>query len=125
MRSTRSGAGRPLLTSIILVADSVPLSAAEPYGDCLTYPDGHHEVWTRWQRLGARGLTVRGLPPAIMAYEYDAVPRGRIVFECPARRFVIYADSKLFAAATVARIVHRFGLAQDSWEVRPDAHYRT
>ena len=60
-----------------------------------------------------------------MAHEYDAVPRGRVVYECPARRFVIYADRKLFAAATVALIVHRFGLAQETWDLRPDAHYRT
>lgn len=109
----------------MLVADSIPLQAAEPYGDALTFPQGHDEVWTRWQQLGARALAARGLPLTILHQEYDVVPRGRVVYHGPERHFTIYADRKLFEPATIARIVDRFGLAQQAWSLQPDAHYRT
>ena len=35
--------GKPLI-------DVAPLSEAEPYGDHLTHPRGHPEVWEQWQR---------------------------------------------------------------------------
>jgi hypothetical protein len=35
-----------------LVIDSLPLSEAEPYGDHLTYPRSHLEVWTLFQKKG-------------------------------------------------------------------------
>ena len=31
----------PYRGGFVLVADAIPLSAAELYGDCLTYPRGH------------------------------------------------------------------------------------
>ena len=109
----------------ILIADSVPFEAAESYGDCLTYPHGHHETWARWQRLGARKLVALGLPIAIMLIEYDAVPRGRIVFNRSEQHFIIYADRRLFSQSTISRIVEKFALENEKWVIQADAHYRT
>jgi len=36
-----------------LLIDSTSLAEAEPYGDFLTHPRGHYEVWSRWQRRRA------------------------------------------------------------------------
>ncbi len=78
----RDGAG-PLL----LVTDRMPLAEAEPYGDFLTHPRGHYEVWEGWRRLGAAGLAKRGLPTLIAWHEYEHFPRGRVVFDITTHRF--------------------------------------
>jgi hypothetical protein len=78
---------------MVLVADRTPLAEAEPYGDYLTHPRGHYDVWEAWRRLGLTGLAYRGLPPGIVWHEYEYFPRGRVVFETRARRFVLYATA--------------------------------
>ena len=108
-----------------LVTDATELRAAEPYGEFLTHPRGHYEVWEAWRRLGPVGLARRGLPAVIAFYEYDDVPRGRVVYDVPASLFVIYADRKLHGPDWMARIIGAFGLTRQRATVRPDAHYRT
>lgn len=44
-----------------LVTDLTPLSQAEPYGDCLTHPAGHYDLWEDRRRLGPAGLAVNRL----------------------------------------------------------------
>ena len=46
-----------------LISDRTLLAAAETYGDHLTHPRGHHEVWEGWRRLGPAGLARPGRPP--------------------------------------------------------------
>jgi hypothetical protein len=46
----------------VLVTDSVPLTEAEPYGDCLTHPRGHYEVWDRWRQHGSAWLYTQRTP---------------------------------------------------------------
>lgn len=60
----REEAGGPWL----IVHPLAPLADAEPYGDCLTYPGAHYDVWEGWRRLRPAGLGDRGLPPTIAAY---------------------------------------------------------
>lgn len=103
----------------------MPLAQAEDYGDCLTYPRGHHEVWEEWRQLRVSGLDRKGLPRAIASHEYEEFPRGRIVYESRPRLFIIYADRKLFNPEIIGKIVERFALQDEIWTVRSDAHYRT
>src|SRR5947209_17131034 len=67
--------GEPLI-------DSAPLSGAEPYGDHLTHPRGHAELWERWQGKGAASPDM----------EYDEPPRGRVTYNTKTRRFTLLAD---------------------------------
>src|SRR5271168_4253735 len=83
------------LVSGILVVDRSTLDEAEPYGDCITHSAGHYERWEESRALGAVRLVAMGYPEIIATTEYDQWPRGRIVYEVPARRFVIYADRRL------------------------------
>ena len=69
-----------------------------------------------WRRLG--------LPRQIAATEYDEWPRGRIVYEKPARRFIIYADPRLQAPDIMAAVKTAFGLDHLEAIVRSDLHYR-
>lgn len=109
----------------VLVIDRTTLAQAEPYGDCLTHPRGHHEVWEAWRRLGATALRRSGLPPAIASHEYEAFPRGRVVYLRGPALFTLYADRRLQWPETVGELVRLFGLTGQTHTVRSDAHYRT
>ena len=109
----------------VLVTDRTVLAEAELYGDCLTHPRGHHEVWEAWRRLGATALRRRGLPPAIAGHEYEAFPRGRVVYMRGLALFTVYADRRLQGPETIAQLVQVFGLDGERHAVRSDAHYRT
>ncbi|BAQ46054.1 hypothetical protein [Methylobacterium aquaticum] len=109
----------------VLVTDCTAMTEAEVYGDCLTHPRGHHEVWEAWRKLGATALRRRGLPPAIVSHEYEAFPRGRVVYMREPALFTLYADRHLQRPETVTNILRLFGLAGERHTVRSDAHYRT
>jgi hypothetical protein len=79
----------------VIVIDRSTLDEAEPYGDCITHAAGHYERWQEWQELGMARLADIGYPDRIASTEYDQWPRGRIVYETPPRRFVLYADQRL------------------------------
>jgi hypothetical protein len=108
-----------------LVTDCTPLTNAEPYGDFLTHPRGHYEVWEEWQRLGPTGLVQRGLPEAIAWYEYEDCPRGRVVHHRQDQRFILYADRRLQTPAHIAAIKTCFALTDQPTTVQSDAHYST
>ena len=110
---------------LVLVTDCTPLGKAEPYGDFLTHPGGHHDVWEGWRRLGPAGLIRRGLPSLIAWHEYEHFPRGRVVFDTTTRRFTFYADLKLQAPCVLREVLCMFGLEHARCSVRPDPHYRT
>ncbi len=116
----RDGAG-PLL----LVTDRTPLAEAEPYGDFLTHPGGHHDVWEGWRRLGPADLARQGLPSLITWHEYEHFPRGRVVFDTTTRRFTLYADRKLQMPRVLREVLRVFGLDPARCAVRTDPHYRT
>lgn len=109
----------------VLVTDRTTLAEAEPYGDCLTHPRGHHKVWEAWRRLGATALRRRGLPPAIAGHEYETFPRGRVVYMRGPALFTLYADRRLQRPDMIAEMLRLFGLTGEHHTVRSDAHYRT
>jgi hypothetical protein len=90
---------RDAYREVHLLAVSCPPTAADEYGDCLTSPAEHHKIWEGWRR-GQPVPPVASLAPIIAAGEYEQWPRGRILFERPANRFVIYAGSSASRPAT-------------------------
>lgn len=108
-----------------LVTDKSALAESEVYGEFLTHPRGHYDVWEGWRSRGPAWLAGRGLPTSIMWREYEDCPRGRIVFHNPSGLFVVYADPSLQNAKAVAMIVAAFGLGRVRYEVRGDGHYCT
>ncbi len=108
-----------------LVTEATSLADAEPYGDVLTHPNGHYETWSAWQALGPAALARRGLPVAIVWHEYEDLPRGRVVYHVPDRRFTVYADMRLLAPAMQARIIAAFTLPVGRTRLSTDPHYRT
>ncbi len=110
---------------LLLVTDRTFLVKAEPYGDFLTHPRGHHEVWEGWRRLGAGGLARRGLPTLIAWHEYEFFPRGRVVFDTTVSRFTLYADRKLQAPDVLRKVLCAFDLDPTRCAFRSDPHYRS
>ena len=62
------------------LTDTTFLAEAEPYGDFLTHPRGHYDVWSKWQKQSDAELSRQGMPAAILHHEYEDFPRGRIVY---------------------------------------------
>ncbi len=104
-----------------LVARGCPLDAAERYDDCLTFAGGHYETWTAWQRREIE-LPSAAAHNVVLSTEYDNWPRGRIIYQVPTSRFVIYADRQLLAGPRLARIRTAFGLPEGTLAAG-DAHY--
>lgn len=110
----------------VLFTQRSALEDAEPYGDCLTHPVGHYELWERLRALPFPTLKKRGLPVEIKSTEYEHYPRGRVVYEKPSETFVIYADATLQVPGVVSKIMQAFRLeGQKNVNVRSDSHYRT
>lgn len=108
-----------------LVSHVVSLADADEYGDFLTHPTGHYEIWEGWRASGAAALKQIGLPMEIATTEYEDHPRGRVVLDRRTDRFVIYADRRLQKAAIIADIKDCFAIAGKASIVRSDSHYVT
>jgi hypothetical protein len=106
-----------------LITDMTSLSEAEQYGEFLTHPRGHYEVWEAWRQSGPRGLAKLKLPELITWTEYETPPRGRVVYNTATRHFIIYADRRLQRSSFMQKIVDRFGLNSTAFSVMSDAHY--
>lgn len=105
-----------------LLAVSCPLDKAEPYGDCLTFGPGHHEIWQGWRQARELDAVARAV---VRAHEYEDWPRGRIVFNRAQDRFILYCDRKLMRTKTIEEIQQRFHLPADRTAVEADFHYQS
>jgi hypothetical protein len=105
-----------------LLAAGCSLEAAEPYGDFLTFADGHYEVWEGWRDVKEPDLALWGV---VRTFEYEDWPRGRIVFDQMKKHFILYADRKLMLPGTIAQIRTRFAISPDRTMVKPDFHYQS
>jgi hypothetical protein len=108
-----------------LLTDATPLAEAEPYGDFLTHPRGHYDVWDKWQKLNATEFAKQAIPQAVAYHEYEDFPRGRIVYQIKLGQFTIYADRRLQHPGVLTEIANCFALSPGTYVVRSDAHYRT
>ena len=96
------------------LVDSTSLSEAEAYGDHLTHPRGHAEVWETFQRAGTVPWDV----------EYEECPRGRAMYNTKTRRFTLLADKCILSDKTLVRqIMQALHLSRNT-ELGADPHYR-
>ena len=98
-----------------LIVDSVPLSEAEPYGDSLTHPRSHIDLWKELKQAGI-------VDPDT---EYEELPRGRVGYDTRAKRFFLFADRCILARpAVIKRILAALRLPPEAVEIGTDSHYR-
>jgi hypothetical protein len=105
-----------------LLTAGCSLQAAEPYGDFLTFADGHYEVWEGWRNIKDQDPALRKV---VRKFEYEDWPRGRIVFDQKKKLFILYADRKLLRTGTIARIQDRFALPAKKTIIETDFHYKS
>src|SRR6185437_12136292 len=95
------------------------------YGDLLTVDTGHFEYWSDLAYRGAGALREAGIPTAPVWSEYEEWPRGRVLYDRTARRFVIRADHHLHRPEFLRLIADRFRIAVSDAMISPDDHYRS
>ena len=94
--------------------DSTPLSEGEPYGDYLTHPRGHAEVWESFHQ----NHTV----PADI--EYEEFPRGRVIYNTKTQRFRFLADKCILREKSVVRKIMLALHLPRNTQLDEDSHYR-
>ena len=103
-----------------LVIDYSTVHDAEQYGDCVTHATSYYDRWQQWQALGGKALVAAGFPKSILFSEYEEWPRGRVVYETPADRDILYADRHLQGPDIVAALKTIFGIATANVVVKGD-----
>jgi hypothetical protein len=113
-------------SAVIILDHRCPTSEAERYGDMLTCPHGHYEMWEGWRRDASNLLPA--IASIIRTCEYEEWPRGRVVCTADTYRFILYADTQILRrSALVAEIRKTFGLPESRTEIegKEDSHYRS
>jgi hypothetical protein len=97
-----------------LIFDSTSLDQAEPYGEHLTHPRSHIDVWSQFQHLGK-------VPPES---EYEEYPRGRVMHHPASGEFTVLADKCILARKDlIAEIMKALHLPAKT-KIGSDPHYR-
>jgi len=97
-----------------LIIDSAPLSECEKYGDHLTHPRGHNDVWERWQQVGKTPVET----------EYEEYARGRVMCDTKTKRFTLLADTCILKRKDlIAAIKNELHLPKQT-SLGTDPHYR-
>jgi len=112
----------PRPEEVRLLTAGCSLAAAEPYGDFLTFPLGHYEIWEKWRKTKDPDAALRAVA---RTFEYEDWPRGRLVFDCVRKHFVLYADRKLMLPGTITQIRKRFSISAEQTRVETDFHYQS
>ena len=93
---------------------AVPLAEGMDDGDFINGPYDHLPYWE----------TIRHTMPALRLVEYDAVPRGRVLYKKAEGRCYVYMDKVLHRDVVKQVIRHYFELPADT-PFLTDLHYTT
>jgi hypothetical protein len=97
-----------------LLIDSTRLGQAEAYGEQLTHPRGHAEIWEQFQQKGLVFPEVK----------YEEHPRGRVMYNTKTKRFLLLADRCILRDEKVVRKVLTELRLPRGTETGTDEHYR-
>lgn len=101
-----------------VLARPIEIIEGEAQGDFIDSPDSHLHVWDDPDGFSRDYPELAEMP-------YEAVPRGRVLYEPHAERFVIYLDQRLMNAEDQAALKEAFGLTNETCRFRRDPHYCT
>ncbi len=97
-----------------VISDSVSHSLGEEYGNFVNGRSDHCTFWPSIQRLS----------PEAAKYEYDQVPRGRVVYNRKDDRFFVYGSEKFVRnERQKGMVLSKFNLPPDKTFFRADEHY--
>jgi hypothetical protein len=106
---------------VLLIAHRCALADAEKYGDFLTSPHGHYDLWEEWRT----GRPPDGLAGIVHDAEYEEWPRGRVVFNFVQGRFIVYGDKQVFEHKLQQRVLEHFGIPAGQVDFAKDGHYQS
>ena len=87
----------------------------QAYGDAINGLTDHVKYWPQFQKLH----------PELRSLEYQDVPRGRVLFMKPGRKFHVYMDKVLHNSKTKRALLEEFELPVSRTKFLKDAHYTT
>ena len=97
-----------------LLLDRSPLSEADPYGNHLTHPRSHNDVWETW----------KGIDKVPAEVGYEEPPRGRVMFDRTSKTFTLLGDRCILRRKDViAKIRTELNLPKGT-KLGADSHYR-
>lgn len=98
-----------------IFADGLTLKDAEPYGNKMTYPESHYNIWRR---------KMRHQHPEFKYKEYEEVPRGRIVYSIPNKQYIVYLPTAYLQNKRVhQKVIQQFNLSGEKIRIAADSHY--
>ncbi len=99
-----------------VILDSIPHTLGEDYGDFINGRSDHCTFWPSIQQLLSEAAK----------YEYDQVPRGRVVYNKKDDRFLVYGSEKFVQNKQQKDMVLlKFNLPPGKTIFRADEHYAT
>jgi hypothetical protein len=107
--------------SVLLIAHRCAVADAEIYGDFLTSPHDHYDLWEGWRA----GCPPDGLAAIVLEAEYEEWPRRRVMFNFARGQFVVSCDSRVFEHELQHRVLEYFGIPADYLEFSKDGHYQS
>lgn len=97
-----------------VLADSVPAAKGEEYGEFVNGLSDHCNYWVTFQKQ----------LPELRRYEYEQVPRGRVVYNTVADTFTVYGSARFVRDENQrTMIMESFQLPPDRTRFQPDEHY--
>ena len=97
-----------------LIFDSSPLDEAESYGEHLTHPRSHIDVWNQFQQVGK-------VP---RESEYEEYPRGRVMHHPASVEFTILADKCIADRKELVSEIKKTLHLPKKTKLGSDPHYR-
>lgn len=98
---------------VIGIAHTFEYEQADSIG-LIDSPYTHVEYWT----------TLQEQYPELQNYEYEQIPRGRIIFDKNKSKAIMYLDKSLLYKSKVKRLYSFFDLDEKKIILRKDPHYR-
>jgi hypothetical protein len=106
---------------VVLIAHRCALADAEKYGDFLTSPHAHYDLWESWRAQRPPD----GLAAIVREAEYEEWPRGRVVYNFVHNQFIVYGDKQVFEHKLQHRVLEHFGIPANRVEFSKDGHYQS
>ena len=98
-----------------VITDAIPIAQGEEYGKFVNNPLSHHDFWNALRKKERR----------FSAYEYDQVPRGRVVYDKEEDRYLVYGSERFIQdEARKDLVCSIFHLVPNKTSFKADEHYR-
>jgi len=97
-----------------IFSKKIELNKGIEYGNFLTDDFSHYEVWEE----------IKNTNKQLFYFEYEEIPRGRVVYDLINENFVIYANSNILRDKELISLIFKdFKLNNEKVTLKNDYHY--